>query len=119
MGTHPSLNRDIRDGHPGHPHKGARGLEPSHSCDSTRTLNPNQNRTEPNRPMSVYKKASGVTADKYTSNVKEQREALPDSGIAPTNGELCELVRDYVWKVRVPMTWLCVSAQLGEWRLVV
>ena len=69
--------------------------------------------------MSVYKKASGVTADKYTSNVKEQREALPDSGIAPTNGELCELVRDYVWKVRVPMTWLCVSAQLGEWRLVV
>lgn len=48
--------------------------------------------------MSVYKKAAGMSVDKYSSNAHAQRESLPSSGIKPTNGELCQLIRDYLWK---------------------
>lgn len=47
--------------------------------------------------MALFKRAVGVSADKYYKNVQEQAASLPDSGFEPTNAERCEKLRDYLW----------------------
>lgn len=46
----------------------------------------------------TYKRAAGIELGTWKGNASSQRNELPDSGLAPSNAEMCDLLRDYLWK---------------------